>query len=395
MNRKLAAHYIIPGNGKPIKNGIITINESGKVLEISQSNENLQEISGLEFYSGVLVPGFINAHCHMELSHLKGKIRQHTGLPGFVSQINQLRQTDENEIKSAIKKEDNNIWYNGIVAIGDISNTNHSFEIKSKSKIAYHTFLEIFTTNPTLVSQKFEHALTLEKELENIDLNSSITPHAPYSVTPAMFALIKRHSLKNQRSISIHNQECISENELYQSKSGELFDVFKKIGIDFSALPKTGKNSLESIMIQMPKSIKTILVHNTYTSVIDIEKAEAYFEKLFWCFCPNANLYIENNLPNIPLFHSKSQKICVGTDSLASNHHLSILDELKTIHENFPEIPVDELIKWSTLNGAEALGLDDKFGSIEPGKSPGICLIRKFDLQNLKLKPDSELKRLA
>jgi len=394
MNRKLAAHYVIPGNGKPIKNGIITIDDSGKVLEVSQTNQSLQEISGLEFYSGVLIPGFVNAHCHLELSHLKGKIKQHTGLPGFVSQINQIRQSDETEILNAAKKADANMWHNGIAAVGDISNTDHSFEIKSQSKISYHTFLEIFTTNPKLVNKKYEDAIILEKELRNYELSSSIVPHAPYSVTSAMFELIKNHSLQNKKSVSIHNQECASENELYQSRSGELYDVFTKFGVDFSAIPKSGKNSLESIMPEMSESIKTILVHNTFTTKTDIEKAVTYFEKLYWCLCPNANLYIENNLPAISLFYEKDQKICIGTDSLASNHQLSILDELKVVHQNYPEIPVDELIKWATLNGAKALDLDDKFGSIEPGKLPGINFIRKFDLQNFKLKPDSDLKRL-
>ena len=394
MNRKLAAHYIIPGNGKAIKNGIVTIDEYGKVLEISQSNQNLQEISGLEFYSGILIPGFVNSHCHLELSHLKGKIKQRTGLPGFVSQINQLRKATEEEIENSAKKADLAMWHNGITAVGDISNTNHSFKIKAESKIAYHTFLEIFTTNPDFVNEKFEEAIELEKELETLGLPSSIVPHAPYSVTPAMFELIKKHSSINKKSITIHNQECHSENELYLSKSGELFDVFTKLGVDFSAIPKTGKNSLESIMVQMSRPIKTILVHNIYSTKMDIEKAATYFNDLYWCICPNANLYIENKLPNIEIFRKTNQKICIGTDSLASNHQLSILDELKTIQDKFAQIPFDVLIKWATLNGAEALGLDKKFGSIEPGKTPGISLIKKFDLQNLRLKPDSALKRL-
>lgn len=394
MIRKIAAHYIITGNGDPVKNGIISIDNTGKVLDISQSSQNLQEVSGLEFYSGILVPGFVNTHCHLELSHLKGKIRQKTGLPGFVSQINQLRKADENEIFAAAEKADKKMWHNGIAAVGDISNTNHSFLKKSKSQISYHTFLEIFTTNPDLVNQKYETALKLEKELEAKRLSSSIVPHAPYSVTPAMFELIKKHCLEKKKSLSIHNQETPSENDLYQTKSGELFDAFTNFGVDFNALPQTGKSSLESIMGQMPKQNKTILVHNTFTKEEDIEKATAYFEDLYWCMCPNANLYIENSLPNIPLFYQKKQKICVGTDSLASNHQLSIFEELKVIHHNFPEIPFYKLIEWGTINGAKALGIDNKFGSFENGKTPGVNLIKKFDLQNFKLTSESMLKRL-
>ena len=394
MNRKLAAHYIVTGKGDVLKNGIITINDSGEIVELTQSNKNLQEISGLEFYSGVIVPGFVNTHCHLELSHLKGKIRENTGLPGFVSQINQIRQSNENEIINAAKKADLQMWHNGIVAVGDISNTNHSFTIKLQSKIAYHTFLEIFSTNPALASKKVESALELQNELNTNKLSSSIVPHAPYSVTLAMFDAIKNLDYGSVPISTIHNQECFSENELYQSKSGKLYDVFTNLGVDFGALPKTGKNSLESIMEQMPKQINTILVHNTFTNAQDIEKAEMYFEKLFWCMCPNANLYIENKLPNIDLFRIKNQSICIGTDSLASNHQLSVFEELKTIAKNYPKISFEELIEWGTRNGAEALGLDNKLGTIAPFKIPGINLIRKFDLQNFKLKPESELKRL-
>jgi len=395
MSRKIAAHYVFTGIGKPIKNGILTVDDSGKILDISQSNENLREVAGLEFYSGILIPGFVNTHCHLELSHLKGKINEHTGLPGFVSQINQTRQADDSEIKKAIKKADADMWYNGIVAVGDISNTNHSFETKANSKIVYHTLLEIFTTNPGMVDKQFENAKKLDNQLKSLGLASSIVPHAPYSVTPAMFDLIRDHDAENKQIISIHNQECASENELYRSKSGELHDTFVKLGINFDAIPQTGKNSLESIQPLMSKTVNTLLVHNTYSGLEDIEKAYKYFKKLYWCMCPNANLYIENRLPDISLFQLMGQKITIGTDSLASNHHLSILEELKTISYFFPQITTEELIKWSTINGAEALGLQHTLGSFEIGKAPGVNLIKQFDLKNLKFKKESTLKKLV
>ncbi|MDF1548265.1 MAG: amidohydrolase family protein [Bacteroidales bacterium] len=394
MMRKIAAHYIFPSTEKPIKNGIITLDDSGKILDITQSNENLLEVAGLEFYSGILVPGFVNTHCHLELSHLKGKVREHTGLPGFVSQINQIRKADDSEILDALKKADADMCHNGIVAVADISNTRNSFEAKSNSKIIYHTLLEIFTTNPDFVERNFEMAKKHENELKTLGLSSSIVPHAPYSVTPAMFKLIYNHAFENKQLISIHNQECASENELYQSKSGELYDTFVKLGINFDPIPLSGKNSLESIMVQLPKSTKTILVHNTFSQKEDILKASRYFENLYWCMCPNANLYIENSLPDIPLFQVLKQNITIGTDSLASNKQLSILEELKTINRNFPQITVYELIRWATLNGAEALDLSQQIGSFEIGKTPGVNLIKQFDLQNFKFRPESNLKRL-
>jgi aminodeoxyfutalosine deaminase len=227
-----------------------------------------------------------------------------------------------------------------------------------------------------------------------LDLPSSIVPHAPYSVSPDMFNLIRDHASK-ELVLSMHNQETESENEMYRSKSGKLHDTFQSFGIDLESMPKTGKNSLESVMGMFHKSTKCILVHNTFTTKEDVEKATSYFDKLYWAFCPNANLYIENKVPDIPMFRQMNQNMTIGTDSLASNHQLSILEELKTIGHYFPGIPLEEMLKWATLNGAEALGFDDKLGSFEVGKTPGINLISHVDLNQLKLKKETQLKRLV
>ena len=253
---------------------------------------------------------------------------------------------------------------------------------------------EFDSLNPALAMEKFEQAVELENELKNLKLSSSIVPHAPYSVTPEMFKLIDKHAFENKNTICIHNQETESENELYQSKSGELAELFIKAGFDLNGIAATGKNSLESIMIHLAKSLKIILVHNTFTKEKDIEEASAYFKNLYWTMCPNANLYIENKLPDIPLFYKMGQKITLGTDSLASNHQLSILEEMKTIQQFYPEIPINELFRWATLNGAEALGLSSQFGSFEIGKTPGINLIHNFDIQNFRFKPESQVKKL-
>jgi cytosine/adenosine deaminase-related metal-dependent hydrolase len=393
MIRKIAAHYIFPIHDKPLKNGVISFDETGKILEISQPEFNVQEIAGIEFYAGILVPGFVNTHCHLELSHMKSAIPMHTGLHGFVSKIAAGREADEETIRKAAENADIRMWYNGIAAIGDISNTDYTFEIKRKSKIAYHTFIEIFSTITELAQIKFDAALELHKNLDNKGLPSSIVPHAPYSVSPEMFRLISNYALEKKHFFSIHNQESHSENELFLSKSGKLHDTLKELGVNFDAIPQTGKNSLESVINQIDKSIRCLLVHNTYSTRKDIELASNHFQELYLALCPNANLYIENKLPDIKLFRQLGQKITIGTDSLASNHQLSVLEEMKTISHNFPGIPLEEILEWATFNGAEALGFIDSLGSFETGKSPGINLITNMDLNNFRLKKESVVKR--
>ena len=99
-------------------------------------------------------------------------------------------------------------------------------------------------------------------------------------------------------------------------------------------------------------------------------------------------------MPPVKLLAKASGRIVAGTDSLASTGHLSILGELKLLHEAAPGIPLDEIIRWGTINGAQALKMDGTLGSIEPGKKPGLLFIEEVDLARLRLLPDSRVRRL-
>jgi cytosine/adenosine deaminase-related metal-dependent hydrolase len=172
------------------------------------------------------------------------------------------------------------------------------------------------------------------------------------------------------------------------------------MGINLNYLPIAGQNSMKSTLNKLPKT-NVMLVHNTYSEKEDIEWAMEQFNlpgpkaNLFFCFCPNANLYIENKLPDFNLFAQAGARCCVGTDSLASNHRLSVLDELKVISKAAPQISFQTLLTWASLNGAEFLGFESKLGSIEKGKKPGLNLISDFDTGKLRLKPESKLKKLC
>ncbi len=395
MYRKISAHYIVIDKNTTLKNGIITINKQGEIADIKSLGNNMQETAGVEFYSGILVPGFVNTHCHLELSHLKDKINRNTGLEGFISEIRNLRTGADSEIIKQTQQADKEMLKNGVVAVGDIANTSHSIDAKLKSTINYHTFVELYASNLDVVNNVFESGINLEKLFIKSGLSASVTAHAPYSVNPKLFNLITSHLGKEKSIISIHNQECESENELYISRKGSLYEMFKSKGIDLQGIPTTGKSSLMSIAANLNHDDNTIFVHNTYTKSEDIEFAADNLNNLYWCFCPNANLYIENKLPDIQAFRNKQQKICIGTDSLASNSQLSILDELKVISKSFPNIELPELISWASINGAKALNMDKVIGSFEIGKRPGINLIESINLNSLKLTGKSRVKKLV
>jgi cytosine/adenosine deaminase-related metal-dependent hydrolase len=392
--RKITADYIYPISSEPIKNGVITIDNEGLILNIESEIKNNNE--EIESHKGIICPGFVNTHCHLELAHMQSIIAKKTGMAGFIKEIVSKRSTlNEQEIEQRIEQADKDMTQNGIVAIGDISNNNSSFKVKQKSKIAYHTFVEAFDINPEKAHASFDKALSLQDELNQFTKHHSIVPHAPYTVSEKLLGLINIHASNTNAVISIHNQESEAESQLFISHSGSLYDTFKAMGINTDILRKTGVNSLQSTLPHLSNASSILLVHNTYTSENDIKWAQQTIknsQKLYWCTCPNANLYIENKLPNYTYFTENNCLITIGTDSLASNTSLSILDELKTISKHYPQIDIQTLLTWATQNGADCLGFK-QFGTIEKGKKPGLNLLT--NMSNNKINPDTQVIKLV
>ncbi len=397
--RKLSADHIFTIASEPIKNGVITIDDEGRILEVSNTGK---EHPDTEIFEGIICPGFINTHCHLELSHMRSLLEEGTGMASFIKGILSKRAiASATEINEAIVNAENEMIRNGIVAVGDISNINKTFAQKAKGNLFYHTFIEVFNPNPAKAVEIFESGVLLEKELDSMlqkKSTASIVPHAPYTMSESLLTLINEYALKNGKFISIHNQESEGEDELFISKSGELFDLFNQIGFDTSSFRQTGVNALRSTLPFLTQASKILLVHNTCTSKEDILWAENLVKKanniapqLYWCTCPNANLYIENRLPNYNHFIETNSRVTVGTDSLASNWSLSILDELKTITNYFPTIPFETLLTWATKNGADFLGLQD-LGAIEKGKKPGINLLR--NVKDFKISEKTTVEKL-
>jgi len=186
--------------------------------------------------------------------------------------------------------------------VGDISNTDYSFHVKRSGKIHYHTFIEIYGSNPQTAEEKFARALALWHTLtEKYSLQGSITPHATYSVSKPLFKMIKQHAEAVHSILSLHHQETPDENLLFMNKTGWIVESMKKLGIDYSWFEPTGKSPLESVAEGLPSTNPLLLVHNTFSSKEDVDFALRTFKNVYWGLCPNANLYIENRLPDIPL----------------------------------------------------------------------------------------------
>jgi cytosine/adenosine deaminase-related metal-dependent hydrolase len=308
---------------------------------------------------------------------MKGMIPAHTGLQEFVKQIVALRQVAPEAIQEAIVLAEAEMMANGIVAVGDISNTLDTLSQKAKHNLAYYSFVELYDLDPTLAADKIVAGLEIQKQFQENCVRASIVPHAPYSVTNDLWHLLSAHF--GIHTISMHNQETPDENDFFKTKTGSFLGMYERTKVNLDFFKATGLSSLQSILPIFKKAHHGILVHNSFTSAEDIQAVHAIMSNAFWCLCPNANQYIEQTMPPVKLLRSEKANIVIGTDSYASNWSLSVLDELKTIQQHHPEIPLEEMLGWATINGARALQMDKQLGSFEKGKKPGVVLIKDFN----------------
>jgi aminodeoxyfutalosine deaminase len=375
MYKKLnATHFFYENQLRDSVDKVLIFNEKDEFIafvDIKEAGDDIQ------YFEGILSPGFVNAHCHLELSHMKGMIPAHSGLQEFVKQIVALRQVAPEAIQEAIINAEAEMMANGIVAVGDISNTLDTLTQKAKHNLAYYSFVELYDLDPTRAADKIIAGLEIQKQFQENCVRASLVPHAPYSVTNELWNLLSAHF--GIHTISLHNQETPDENDFFKTKTGSFLGMYERTKVNLYFFEATGLSALQSVLPIFKKAHHGILVHNSFTSAEDIQAVHAAMDNVFWCLCPNANQYIEHTMPPIELLRSEKAKVVIGTDSYASNWSLNILDELKIIQQHHPQIPLEEMLGWATLNGAQALQMDKHLGSFEKGKKPGVVLIKGVD----------------
>lgn len=372
--RKIASNYLWTPTGY-LSKPLVEVDASGLILNVS-SYDNIDRCEGVEFYAGVLTPGFVNCHCHLELSHLRGAIKQGLGHTSFVGSVGKLRNSySEQQRLDSIDYADTKMWSDGIQAVGDIANGAASFNTKSQSKITYHTFVEAFGLRGIDHSQfdallKFPH--------------SSLTPHSVYSIQDADFKMI---AASGTSPLSIHFMESDDELSLFSGK-GNLWNWYQNEGFkpDFLHYATPARRIVESV----PHDRSVILVHNCHVEAVDIELIMNHFTApVWWCLCPRSNHYISNSPPPYNLLRAHNLNICLGTDSLASNGSLSIFEEM----QSFEGLSLSELLLWATFNGAAALGFAD-CGIVESGSRGGLLLLSALDYTTMSLTANSTVRRI-
>jgi cytosine/adenosine deaminase-related metal-dependent hydrolase len=389
--RIFSAQYIFTNAGPPLKRGLIFADEDGTIRSVKDTCGNLEEKESVQFYNGIIVPGFVNCHCHLELSHLKGLIPRGTGLSEFIRLIRSSRESRTEVLVSAASASDNSMECEGVILCADICNNASTFSIKTKSRIKYINLLEVFGIDAERATRRMDEVMQLSQIARSTGMSYSLVPHSLYSISLPLLRLLRSKTGSN-RVTSVHFMEASAEALFLAKRVGPIMESYNQSGLGTGNL-ETVNNHAEGILLEITSSGNLMLVHNTYADRETIQRVKNR-KNLFWCLCPNSNQYIENQLPPLTLLLEENCEIVIGTDSLASNTSLNIIEELKTLQGSFPSVRLEDLICWATLNGARALGEEETFGTIQPGKKPGLLLLHDTDLRKMELLPGSWVSRL-
>ncbi|MBE6213142.1 MAG: cytosine deaminase [Rikenellaceae bacterium] len=382
--RYIAAHYLVD-RGEMVPRPVVAVDAAGCVVSVGQWEE-LDTMPNTEFYAGVLCAGFVNAHCHTELSYLRGAIARGGGFASFAREIGRVRRLFSAEQRQqALLAADAAMWQEGVEVVGDVVNDDSSFMMKRRSRIDYLSFSEVFGLGSTTEAAR--------RLTENP--HTSLTPHSTYSVQDAVFREIAGEGAQPSQSqsqpLSIHFMESESEAALFRGE-GSLAEWYAKMGwqCDFLHYGSPARRVVESV----PHDRRVLLVHNCCVGRDDVRLIESHFDSVGWVLCPRSNDYISHLQPPVSMLREEGVRICIGTDSLASNDTLSMVAEMRALGH----IPLREVARWATLCGAEALGVEADKGSVERGKHSGVVLIEGVTMEadgELYLTESSTARRLV
>lgn len=373
--RRIASNYLYTLQGL-VPHPLVEADAEGRILSVGQCAEPDRQ-AGVEFHAGILLPGLVDAHCHLELSCLGGELPEGAGFARFLGLMHgaRARFSHEERVRAALAA-DAQLWREGVQAVGDIASGESAFAVKARSRIAYRTFVEVFG----LRSDSAERVRPLLRHPD-----TSLTPHSVYSVQDKLFRSL---CAGGDAPFSIHFLESPAEAELFLHR-GALWEWYRQLGVacDFLFYGLPAERIIESV----PRDRSVILVHDCCVTQMDIDLIMNHFRApVWWCLCPRSNWFISRRLPPVDLLRRNGLNICLGTDSLASNDRLSMLHEMRMLHP----APLCEVLKWATANGAAALGMEAELGEVLPGRRCGLNVLSGIDYERMELTDTSVIGRI-
>ncbi len=362
------AAWVVPVAQRPIAGGVVTI-DRGVITAVGRYDGGDAEDLG----NVAILPGLVNAHTHLELSWMRGQVEPASSMATWAGRLMSLRRTVSHEPPEPIVAAIVEARRSGTCLVGDVTNTFATFDPLLDSELSAVLFRELLGFSVTEPDALIAQVSVQIADLTPVEwLRCSIVPHAPYSVSPALFAAIARWS--RGRPLSIHLGESAQEIQFLADGTGEWRALLESLGVWNPAWVAPGCGPVEYLDRLGMVDANLLAVHGVHFTDRELTRLASAGATVV--ACPRSNRWTGAGEPPIGRFYASGVRVAIGTDSLASVADLDMFAELAAVRRLAPEVPATSILRSATLAGAQALGFDAELGSIEAGKRAELIAVR-------------------
>lgn len=367
------AAWVLPIAGPPLRDGWVSV-ERGRIAAVGGGPPPRGSIVAGGSYDRAILPGLVNAHCHLELSWLRGLVPPCEAMPAWVGRMMSLRRSREpsaaahgaaadqpDPIADAIAEAGNS----GTALVGDITNSLAACAPLRRSGLAAMVFLELLGFAPADVVRQVDAARRqLDAFPETATFRAALAPHAPFSVSPELFHAIA--AATPGRPISIHLGESPEEMQFLRDGTGAWREMLERLGVWSPAWRAPGCGPIGYVQQLGLLSERLIAVHGVQLADGELHALAAAGATIVTC--PRSNRWVGAGDPPVSRFYASGARIALGTDSLASVEDLNLFAEIAAVRRLAPDVAAARILRSATRDGADALGFGADLGTIEPGK---------------------------
>ncbi|KAB2832030.1 MAG: amidohydrolase family protein [Candidatus Brocadia sp.] len=371
------AKYLIPAPEKCIENGAVVI--SGTKIHRVGTFDEVKTLSDnntiVDLGNAVILPGFINIHTHLDLTNLHNRIAPTNNFTHWVFQLLGARiRWKEADYTASINKGIRCSLEAGTTTVADIANTEYSFSVLKKSPLRKVVYKEVIDLNP-------DHAKDVVMKMQS-DLSAyesdglfhiGLSPHAPYSVSKELYQAVSQLAFQTGLPLCTHSAETQDEIEFLTKGTGNFPTFLRQLRAMPPDWQPPGLTSIHYLKGTGILENRPILIHCNYITDEEISLIKSSGASV--AFCPRSHRFFGHTNHPIQKLLDIGINVGLGTDSLASNESLSILDEMKFLFLHAAILP-ETLLSMATVNGAKALGLESHVGQIREGFEADLCGIR-------------------
>lgn len=365
----LRAAWVCPIVQPPLEHGWVRV-QGGRVTHVGQGHDAPAADRVVDLGAAVVLPGLVNAHTHLELSWLRGQVPPGSDFLGWVGQLMRARGRFESAADpvatGAVREAIAEARASGTVAVGDIANALITPPLLAEAAMPALVFHELMGFRDSDGRAAVAASRARRAALESRDVRVVSAPHAPFSVSPELFAAIRNEARAMAHPVtSVHVGESAAEVRLLRDGTGPWRERLEALGVWRADWTPPGRGPADYLCDLGVIAAGTLVVHG-------VQLTEAELARLAQCdatlvTCPRSNTWVGVGAPPIARFIASGVRLAVGTDSLASAPDLNLFAELAELHRLAPEVPPSRLIEAATRGGAQALQLEPRFGSIVPG----------------------------